>query len=189
MKITTDSGSKVYHATLIELCELLGAHRTTLANRAYRITGRDGKNNTYDATEVIRDHINRLSSKTDEDIDRAKLRYTTEQANLKEITRKQLEGELVNVEDVESIWSEHIMTVKRTFKALPTRHGIKLAGITDYKEMIKELDTMFDKTLTELSVDKIEYIRATEKRIKKKLATPAKANDKPVGKRKPKTKQ
>jgi phage terminase Nu1 subunit (DNA packaging protein) len=175
---------------LRDIAQLLGVTYNRIHNLNYTPSGGDKRRPLYNVAETIRRYIDDIQKSDEErDIEAERLRLTKEQANLKEIERKQLEFELVHIDDVETIYTEHVLAAKRALLSIPTRYAAKLCSITTTKEMIIELEGIIDNALGELSTDEVEYQRASEKRIKKKLATPAKTENQPVVKSKLKTKQ
>lgn len=127
-----------------KLARILGKSSRTIQDLAQQghITGiKSGTRYSYDLNFVIQEYIKYLiehNSKSANSLVNRKMqediRFKKAKADMMELNLEELEGRLHSAEDVESMTTDLILTVRSALLAMPGKLGVEVAGISDRME-------------------------------------------------------
>ena len=148
--------SAEYLVHLSEISKITGLSESYLRHLFAGHT-KSGHINPLKALEILWNYCR--SSNTKQELEKQKLAFLTEQTRLKELERRQKEGELIEVEEVIRIWIGILSIIKERLLQLPVILSVKTGNSEIQKHVQEEVDAM----LKELSKDISNEIRKAGK--------------------------
>lgn len=145
---------------------------------------KQGKNNVYDLIPTVKTYVSHLKdvlngkalkqgnlSKETERLD-ADIRYKNVKAETAELLLKETLGKMHRSEDVESITTDLVLTIRGMLVAIPNRCADELASMEDSNEISNYLNKEINQVLEQLSQHEYDsgvYSQKVRERNKKDL--------------------
>jgi phage terminase Nu1 subunit (DNA packaging protein) len=89
--------------------------------------------------------------KTKDPLTDEKIRLTKAQADKIEVENQLIAGELLKAEDIESEWTNYVLSCRSRLLSIPSKLALELSQITDPNIVQKRLKTEVNQALDELS--------------------------------------
>lgn len=109
------------------------------------------ENGKFDTRDSIRRYIE-FSRKRDSELETAKVRLATEQADKLELANAAARREMVATAEVEREWTGVLRDIRASLMAVSSRLGTRLPGLTTHD--ISEIDAEIRSVLSELAEEK-----------------------------------
>lgn len=137
------------------LAKILGKTERTLTEwqkegMPIKKNGARGQSNTYDTEQVIEWLLKRASD-TDSEMERARTRLTSAQADKTELEVEQLRGNLISLDNMKSLWGNVLGAFRARILSIPSRLTPQIATIRDPKKIDKLIKDALHDALNELS--------------------------------------
>lgn len=112
--------------------------------------GLRGQSNDYDTATVIEWLIKRASD-TDAEMERARIRLTSAQADKTELEVEELRGNLISLDNMKYLWANVLGTFRARILSMPTRLTPQISTMKDPKKIEKLLKDSLHEALNELA--------------------------------------
>ena len=100
--------------------------------------------------------LNERNSGDSADLAKERALLAREQRLKTNLERRRLEGELVAVDEVESVWSDMVLSMRAKLLGLPTRLAPQLVTMTDRRQIEETIRLVVFEALHELAEDSPE---------------------------------
>ncbi|MAR56943.1 MAG: hypothetical protein CMM93_07145 [Rickettsiales bacterium] len=137
------------------LAKILGRTERTLTEwqkegMPIKKNGARGQSNTYDTEHVI-DWMIKRASDTDSEMERARIRLTSAQADKTELEVEELRGNLITLDNMKGLWANVLATFRSRILSIPNRLTPQLAAVRDPKKIDVLLKDALYEALNELA--------------------------------------
>ncbi len=147
------------------IADLLGIAPQTIRNRGYKIIAKHEGESLYDAREITRDHLKLMGENKNADaLEDEKLRIAKLQADKLDMKNAQTRAELLHIDDVIQLFTQHIQAAKTKLRGISKTLAIVISDNNSPQKNAKLILDNIDKALKEVEIDSKEYKKAASRR-------------------------